>query len=720
MDLTWLLELIKSILFFVDGIIYSFILTVYNLLNDIANTTLFNDGISDGVKDKVFALVGVFMLFKVSFSLLTYVVNPDSFADKTKGFSKLITNIIITLVLLVSIKFIFNQAMEIQSIILKDGTLQKIFSSENYSYSSIDAGNTMALETFKAFYHPNTDNCSSNNPDDCVAIAFGDDGTSLNAYNTAKTANSFTLYKNAVGVNAKNSDGDYIMTYTPIISTVCGVVILLLLITFCFDVALRSVKLGFLEMLAPIPIIARIEPKGSKMFDKWVGECISTYLTLFIRLLAIYFAVFIIQQLPNLTMVNAVTGSEEGIGLFTKVFIVMGALMFAKQLPKLISDITGSKLDGKFTLNPLKKMSEVPVVGRPMAATTQFTGRTAKNILGAVGHVAKDNLISPTANKVSNSNFGRKVTDSMEKLKTNATNKYQRANMITGGRISDIASDFNSTVGAIGRSIEDDLGLYENRDRILSNREAEILARQSQDKEIMQKNKTMSSSNDAVMDRAKKKVAESVQYAKRKAEVRRLQADAESYSGNTKELESKRDELQRNLNNYTADYNASTDNVKRAELASKMKTASSKLTELNSEIAKKEAQSKMAYYKYAEAEANFNKWANKDGLYEFIDSYGDFEGRAEDAVLNGLINKRDETAKALSDDNHDYVSQFVGVSAKDSDDSAGILKGENTSIESKFVKYEQELYEIKEQKRQLQEERRSVGDYRKIGKPNNK
>lgn len=385
MDLTWLLELIKSILFFVDGIIYSFILTVYNLLNDIANTTLFNDGIIDGVKDKVFALVGVFMLFKVSFSLLTYVVNPDSFADKTKGFSKLITNIIITLVLLVSIKFIFNQAMEIQSIILKDGTLQKIFSSENYSYSSIDAGNTMALETFKAFYHPNTDNCSSNNPDDCVAIAFGDDGTSLNAYNTAKTANSFTLYKNAVGVNAKNSDGDYIMTYTPIISTVCGVVILLLLITFCFDVALRSVKLGFLEMLAPIPIIARIEPKGSKMFDKWVGECISTYLNLFIRLLAIYFAVFMIQQLPNLTMVNAVTGSEEGIGLFTKVFIVMGALMFAKQLPKLISDITGAKLDGKFTLNPLKKMSEVPLVGKPLATGIGFAGRTAGTVAGVAG-----------------------------------------------------------------------------------------------------------------------------------------------------------------------------------------------------------------------------------------------------------------------------------------------------------------------------------------------
>ena len=49
---------------------------------------------------------------------------------------------------------------------------------------------------------------------------------------------------------------------------------------------------------------------------------------------------------------------------FVKVFIILGALMFAKQLPKLISDLTGMKMDGKFTLNPLKKMSEVPIAGK--------------------------------------------------------------------------------------------------------------------------------------------------------------------------------------------------------------------------------------------------------------------------------------------------------------------------------------------------------------------
>ena len=119
-------------------------------------------------------------------------------------------------------------------------------------------------------------------------------------------------------------------------------------------------------MLAPVPIISRIDPKkGKEVFDKWVKTCINTYLDLFIRLLAIYFAIFVITQIIDLRFVDAVTGQEMGeVNPFVKVFIILGALMFAKQLPKLISDLTGVKMDGKFTLNPLKKMSEVPIAGK--------------------------------------------------------------------------------------------------------------------------------------------------------------------------------------------------------------------------------------------------------------------------------------------------------------------------------------------------------------------
>ena len=71
--------------------------------------------------------------------------------------------------------------------------------------------------------------------------------------------------------------------------------VVLLLINFCMDVAVRSIKLAFLQLVAPIPIISYIDPKSGKdgLFKKWYDMCFKTYLSLFIRLLALYFAIYI-------------------------------------------------------------------------------------------------------------------------------------------------------------------------------------------------------------------------------------------------------------------------------------------------------------------------------------------------------------------------------------------------------------------------------------------
>lgn len=376
--LDWLFSLIRQLFFMIDGIIYSFIGIVYNLLEDIAETSIFTEEVIDLFASKVYALLGIFMLFKVSFSILSYIVNPDDFLDKNKGFSKIISNIIITLVLLVMTPWIFTQAMDIQRLILRDNVIGKIFSTAEVNTSVVvDPGATMAYETFKAFYFLDTDlypECEGLETDEledvteCNAKAFDNDSnfdsmkqSLIYAYNT----NNISIYMDNTLFNSKASDGEYTMNYMFLISTAAGIVVCLLLIVFCFDIALRSVKLGFLRMIAPIPIVSRIDPKkGKDVFDKWVKVCISTYLDLFVRLLAIYFAIFVITQLVDLRFVDAVTGLETDVNAFVKVFIILGALMFAKQLPKLIEDITGLKMSGKFTLNPLKKLGEVPLAGK--------------------------------------------------------------------------------------------------------------------------------------------------------------------------------------------------------------------------------------------------------------------------------------------------------------------------------------------------------------------
>ena len=389
----WVEWIARFLSFWLDKILYTFISTIYNLLTDIAQTSIFTDDIFSIFASKVYALLGVFMLFKVSFSILTYIVDPDSFLDKSKGFSKLISNIIVTLALLIFVPWIFRQAMDIQRIVLDQNIIGKVFSVNGTNIDTTDnSGDIMAYETLKAFYHvKNTGNysgCASSgtevftNADSCKNALNVDEWDNLSTVLTqAHKSNSVDVYMDYDLLFMKTKDEEYVMDYIPIISTLAGGAIALLLIVFCFDVAVRSVKLGFLRMLAPVPIISRIDPKkGKEMFDKWVKTCVNTYLDLFIRLLGIYFAVFIVTQITDLKMVDAVTGQTADINAFVKVFIILGALLFAKQLPKLIEEITGVKMDGKFTLNPMKKLNETGIPGLAAVGAAGVAGFAANAI----------------------------------------------------------------------------------------------------------------------------------------------------------------------------------------------------------------------------------------------------------------------------------------------------------------------------------------------------
>ena len=71
----------RTIPFVLDGLVYKLIPVIYKLFTDIANTSIFTEDIIDFFASKVYALLGIFMLFKVSFSIMTYIVNPDEFSE---------------------------------------------------------------------------------------------------------------------------------------------------------------------------------------------------------------------------------------------------------------------------------------------------------------------------------------------------------------------------------------------------------------------------------------------------------------------------------------------------------------------------------------------------------------------------------------------------------------------------------------------------------------
>ena len=96
-----IIDFIRKMFFALDKIIYGLIDDVYGLLLQLTRTSIFDQDVIHSFAIRVYALVGIFMLFKVSISLLTYLINPDEFASKEKGFGIIVRNVILALVILV-------------------------------------------------------------------------------------------------------------------------------------------------------------------------------------------------------------------------------------------------------------------------------------------------------------------------------------------------------------------------------------------------------------------------------------------------------------------------------------------------------------------------------------------------------------------------------------------------------------------------------------------
>ena len=224
-------------------------------------------------------------------------------------------------------------------------------------------------------------------------------------------------------ITSQTSEG-FVLNYLFIFSSVVGVITALMIFNFCLDIAKRSVTLYFYQLIAPLPIIANVIPgKGEDVFKKWYKACLSTYLDLFIRLIAFFFAIYIISIMYD--SLGDVISGHKIIGLF----IILGALMFAKELPQIIQDITGIKLGG-LTLNPLKKIGDgVPaaaggffgagIAGAKGFGANFYSNWKDKGILGGLG--------SGIAGGASAFGRGLVGTAKGEKFKDTSTKAYANA-----------------------------------------------------------------------------------------------------------------------------------------------------------------------------------------------------------------------------------------------------------------------------------------------------
>ena len=322
-----IMNFFRTLLATIDWVVYSIITIFFRTVFNLSNFEL--TGFYQEFEERVYVILGIFMLFKVTVSILSYLVNPDKISDKEQGVGKIVTRIISVLIMLIALPSVFSLMTEFQNKLLP--VIPRIVVGTANTLNSDDItgiSDNMALTLFQGFAHKK---------DECDGDEIGHVSEILNVINEPCSDFNKNIYR---------------YDYLPIISTIVGVLMCYVLFSLCISVAIRAFKMIILRAIAPIPIISYVDPKSSKdgMFATWTKTLFSTWSELFILIAIIYFIVYMIDFLLSgqawRGFFDGVTNPVEAV--FLLAFIIIGLLFFARQVPKFLFDALGIKNRGSF------------------------------------------------------------------------------------------------------------------------------------------------------------------------------------------------------------------------------------------------------------------------------------------------------------------------------------------------------------------------------------
>ena len=383
----------------IAAVIYNFIVDLYNVFMYTARAEILESSFIQGIYNKVGMILGIFMVFKLSFSLIQSLVDPSKFTDEKKGFGGIIKRSVISIVLLGITPSIFNMAFDLQNLVVgsannTDNIIYKLIVGKAPSKDAESFGHVIASELYFGFY-------TENEPlklNQGLEVTYPDSGgvqLEVHDYEYLKTQilEDHMSFSDTVDYISITKAGQYVIKWDGLFAIGFGLFMVYILITYCISVATRVIQLAYLQLIAPVPILSYIsDPEGS--FKNWTKQCMTTYLDLFIRLAIIYFIITVSTQiLQAFSEVGSVfyesTGLEAGSGTAKWVsrFLIIGLLMFGKRVPELLKDLFpnfggGAASIGFGLKNPKKMLGDIPGMGIAKGAATFGLGTVVGGAAG--------------------------------------------------------------------------------------------------------------------------------------------------------------------------------------------------------------------------------------------------------------------------------------------------------------------------------------------------
>lgn len=356
-DVNIVSKILRGLLGGIDWLVYTIISWIlegiFNLSQLMASPVLVKI-----IYRRIYVILAIFMVFKLTVSFIQYLVSPDKMTDKESGVGKLIGRTVIMLAMLIILPIIFFEPMPgrsddktvlnvLQSGVMK--TLPKLIlgvspdpnsSNNSVTMDASENGKYLAVKMLESFYYPAK--CNSDSP----------------AYEGQACTESDTELQNlneflsTINVKA-DKGGVFKYQYMWPLTTIAGILLVVILLGFAVDVSIRVFKLLLLQMIAPVPVMSYIDPKSSKdgAFASWLKTFTTTFLDIFLKLGVIYLLLLLISKLFASGDENIFGGAIDNIDgwmarNFVRVFLVVGLFKFAKDAPKFIKDALGIKDKG--------------------------------------------------------------------------------------------------------------------------------------------------------------------------------------------------------------------------------------------------------------------------------------------------------------------------------------------------------------------------------------
>lgn len=349
----------RSLMFILCDLVYSLIAFTFKVFQGLGTAEIISAKEINVLFGRISLIIGLFMIFRVTFSFIQYIVDPDAMLDKKKGAGNIIVKIVVAVVLLGSTSSLFRFAYDVQNKIIESNVISNIIFGTSQDVSNFGA--QLSANVFTSFYRLNdTINTDDANDDvsECIVLVTTDENGKnkldeeiqshdgkLNYTSARKCLNKRTG-TNDEYIDTTGNKKEYVIDFDGggFMALLVGIAVLYLIMVYSIQVGVRVLQLAYLQIVAPIPIAMYITPKGEEQLKKWGSQCLTTFLDFFLRTAIIYFAVYAIDMLWRSNLAeNLIATTNMSNNIFGKSYItiimIIAILVFAKKIPNLIKEI---------------------------------------------------------------------------------------------------------------------------------------------------------------------------------------------------------------------------------------------------------------------------------------------------------------------------------------------------------------------------------------------